>query len=87
MLIATGGKGAEGNLAQTEEILTGSFLPSLPSGLKNIALVVGTDNDDKNKVSKVLLQKDATGLTLIFSGIIHDRLDLQSSANLPGNRL
>ena len=51
MLIAAGGRDATGNLAQTEEILTGSFLPSLPKPVKNNALVVGTDPDGKNKVN------------------------------------
>ena len=50
MLIAAGGKGGSGNLAQAEEILTGSNLPSLPRPVKNNALVMGTDPDGKNKV-------------------------------------
>ena len=37
--------------------------------------------------SKVLLEKNATGLTLNISGSIRDRLDLQSSANQSGIRL
>ena len=40
-----------------------------------------------NLPTKVLLQKNETGLTLIISGNINERLDLQSSANLPGIRL
>ena len=54
MLIAAGGYGGSGNLAQTEEILTGSLLPSLPRPVKNNALVVATDPDGKNKVCYVL---------------------------------
>ena len=54
MLIAAGGKGGSGNLAQAEEILTGSLLPSLPKPVKNNGLVVGTDSDGKNKVCYVL---------------------------------
>ena len=50
LLIAAGGKGGSGNLAQAEDILTGSILPSLPKPIKNNALVVGTDPDGKNKV-------------------------------------
>ena len=54
MLIAAGGNGGSGNLAQAEEILTGSLLPSLPKPVKNNGLVVGTDSDGKNKVCYVL---------------------------------
>ena len=50
LLIAAGGKGGSGNLAQAEEILTGSILPSLPWPVKNNAFVMGTDPDGKNKV-------------------------------------
>ena len=42
-----------GDFFQTEEILTGSLLPSLPKPVNNIALLVGTDADGKNKVCSV----------------------------------
>ena len=53
MIIAAGGKGDGGDFFQTEEILTGSLLPSLPKPVNNIALLVGTDADGKNKVCSV----------------------------------
>ena len=60
LLIAAGGKGGSGNLAQAEDILTGSILPSLPKPIKNNALVVGTDPDGKNKVCFSFMLIDLT---------------------------